>query len=72
MADMGFMPQVQKILFTMRAQHQTMLFSATLDGAVERLVDRYMDDPVYHEVASDEPPSTRWSTGSCTSTTSTR
>jgi len=55
MADMGFMPQVQKILFTMKTAHQTMLFSATLDGAVKRLVERYMDDPVYHEVASDEP-----------------
>jgi superfamily II DNA/RNA helicase len=32
-----------------------MLFSATLDGAVKRLVDRYMDDPVHHEIAADEP-----------------
>ena len=32
-----------------------MLFSATLDGAIKRLVDRYMHDPVYHEVVSDEP-----------------
>ena len=32
-----------------------MLFSATLDGAVKRLVDRYMHDPVLHEVESDEP-----------------
>ena len=55
MADMGFMPQVQKILYTMRSEHQTMLFSATLDGAIKRLVDRYMHDPVYHEVESDEP-----------------
>ncbi len=55
MADMGFMPQVQKILFTMKSQHQTMLFSATLDGAIKRLVDRYMHDPVFHEVFSDEP-----------------
>jgi superfamily II DNA/RNA helicase len=55
MADMGFMPQVQKILYTMRSEHQTMLFSATLDGAIKRLVDRYMSDPVYHEVVSDEP-----------------
>jgi superfamily II DNA/RNA helicase len=55
MADMGFMPQVQKILYTMRSEHQTMLFSATLDGAIKRLVDRYMHDPVYHEVLSDEP-----------------
>ncbi len=55
MADMGFMPQVQKILYRIDSLHQTMLFSATLDGAVKRLVDRYMDDPVFHEVESDEP-----------------
>ena len=32
-----------------------MLFSATLDGAVKALVARYMHDPVFHEVESDEP-----------------
>jgi superfamily II DNA/RNA helicase len=55
MADMGFMPQVQKILYRMTQPHQTMLFSATLDGAVKRLVDRYMDDPTFHAVAETEP-----------------
>ncbi|MGH9049093.1 MAG: DEAD/DEAH box helicase [Acidimicrobiia bacterium] len=55
MADMGFMPQVQKLLHRIESDHQTMLFSATLDGAVKRLVDRYMHDPVHHEVESDEP-----------------
>jgi len=55
MADMGFMPQVQKILIRIEAAHQTMLFSATLDGAVKQLVNRYMHDPVFHEVLSDEP-----------------
>jgi superfamily II DNA/RNA helicase len=55
MADMGFMPQVQKILYRIDSEHQTMLFSATLDGAVKQLVKRYMNDPVYHEVVSDEP-----------------
>ena len=55
MADMGFMPQVQKLLHRIESEHQTMLFSATLDGAIKRLVDRYMHDPVYHEVESDEP-----------------
>ena len=55
MADMGFMPQVQKILYGIESEHQTMLFSATLDGAVKRLVDRYMDDPVSHEVDDAEP-----------------
>jgi superfamily II DNA/RNA helicase len=55
MADMGFMPQVQKILYGVRSKHQTMLFSATLDGQVKRLVDRYMEDAVYHEVEDAEP-----------------
>ncbi|HXY92054.1 MAG TPA: DEAD/DEAH box helicase [Acidimicrobiia bacterium] len=55
MADMGFMPQVQKILYRMQQPHQTMLFSATLDGAVKRLVDRYMHDPAHHEVEESEP-----------------
>jgi superfamily II DNA/RNA helicase len=55
MADMGFMPQVQKILYRIHTDHQTMLFSATLDGAVKRLVDRYMREPVHHEVEEDEP-----------------
>jgi superfamily II DNA/RNA helicase len=32
-----------------------MLFSATLDGAIRRLVARYLRDPVAHEVVSDEP-----------------
>jgi len=55
MADMGFMPQVQKILYRIETAHQTMLFSATLDGAVKRLVDRYMHDVTYHEVEESEP-----------------
>ena len=55
MADMGFMPQVQKILYRIEVPHQTMLFSATLDGAVKRLVDRYMHDVTYHEIADAEP-----------------
>jgi superfamily II DNA/RNA helicase len=54
MADMGFMPQVQKILVRIEGEHQTMLFSATLDGAVKRLVERYLHDPVHHEVESAE------------------
>jgi superfamily II DNA/RNA helicase len=55
MLDMGFLPQVQKILYRLESEPQTMLFSATLDGAIRRLVDRYMRDPVFHEVASREP-----------------
>ncbi|MBV8462782.1 MAG: DEAD/DEAH box helicase [Acidimicrobiales bacterium] len=52
MADMGFMPQVEWVLRRLERDHQTLLFSATLDGAVDRLVSRYMHDPVLHTVAS--------------------
>jgi superfamily II DNA/RNA helicase len=52
MADMGFMPQVEWVLRRLERPHQTLLFSATLDGAVDRLVSRYLADPVLHEVAS--------------------
>jgi superfamily II DNA/RNA helicase len=52
MADMGFMPQVEWVLRRLETAHQTLLFSATLDGAVDRLVQRYLTDPVFHEVAS--------------------
>jgi superfamily II DNA/RNA helicase len=55
MLDMGFSPQVQKILYRITKPHQTMLFSATLDGAIARIVNRYLHDPVSHEVAGDEP-----------------
>jgi superfamily II DNA/RNA helicase len=54
MADMGFLPQVQKILHRVEGEHQTMLFSATLDRGVDRLVARYMHDPLSHEVESSE------------------
>jgi superfamily II DNA/RNA helicase len=54
MADMGFMPQVEWVLRRIEKHpHQTLLFSATLDGAIDRLVKRYLTDPVFHEVASD-------------------
>ncbi len=53
MADMGFMPQVEEILGKTFPDRQTMLFSATLDGDVDRLIKRHMNNPVRHEVASD-------------------
>lgn len=52
MADMGFMPQVEWVLRRLTHEHQTLLFSATLDGAVDRLVNKYLTNPVHHEVAS--------------------
>jgi superfamily II DNA/RNA helicase len=52
MADMGFLPQVEWILRNIDGRHQTLLFSATLDGVVDGLVNRYQTDPARHEVAS--------------------
>jgi len=52
MADMGFLPQVEWILRNVEGEHQTLLFSATLDGVVDSLVQRYQHDPVMHEVES--------------------
>jgi superfamily II DNA/RNA helicase len=52
MADMGFLPQVEWLLRHIDGRHQTLLFSATLDGVVDGLIKRYQHDPVYHEVAS--------------------
>ena len=53
MADMGFLPQVEWVLRHVPDGHQTLLFSATLDGSVGALVDRYQTDPVTKEVVSE-------------------
>jgi superfamily II DNA/RNA helicase len=53
MADMGFLPQVERILQQVEGQPQTLLFSATLDGAIGTLIRKYQDNPVQHEVHSD-------------------
>lgn len=52
MADMGFMPQVRRIMDRVPEAAQVVLFSATLDHQVRELVDRYLRDPVAHEVES--------------------
>jgi len=58
MADMGFMPQVEWILRHTEKDHQTLLFSATLDGMVGALISRYQNDPVTYQVDSLEVPVT--------------
>ena len=56
MADEGFMPQVEWVLRHITREHQTMLFSATLDGQVAQLVKRYLKSP--EEVSIDAPTDT--------------
>jgi len=53
MADMGFMPQVRRIMAQLPQERQTFLYSATLDHQVRELIDRYMKDPVQFEVESE-------------------
>ncbi|CAM5345064.1 MULTISPECIES: DEAD/DEAH box helicase [Streptomyces] len=50
MADMGFMPQVVALLKQVEADGQRMLFSATLDKNIDRLVKMFLADPVVHSV----------------------
>ncbi|MEV7542355.1 DEAD/DEAH box helicase [Streptomyces sp. NPDC089915] len=50
MTDMGFMPQVTALLKQVEAGGQTMLFSATLDKNVDRLVKMFLTDPVAFSV----------------------
>ena len=54
MADMGFMPQVEWLLRRIEVEHQTLLFSATLDGDIDHLVRHYLREPVRHEVVSTQ------------------
>ncbi|HJE58883.1 MAG TPA: DEAD/DEAH box helicase [Nocardiopsis listeri] len=54
MTDMGFMPQVTAILEEAPAGGQCLLFSATLDRNVDRLVRRFLNDPVVHSVDPSE------------------
>ncbi|PZS31224.1 MAG: DEAD/DEAH box helicase [Pseudonocardiales bacterium] len=51
MADLGFLPVVTEILGQTALGGQRLLFSATLDNGVDRLVHRFLTDPATHAVA---------------------
>ncbi|MFC5658307.1 DEAD/DEAH box helicase [Streptomyces nogalater] len=50
MSDLGFLPEVTELLDQVPAGGQRMLFSATMENEIQTLVDRYLKDPVSHEV----------------------
>ncbi len=54
MADMGFLPSVKRLLDKINQQRQMLLFSATLDGAVDVVVRRYLHDPRMFEAAPSD------------------
>jgi superfamily II DNA/RNA helicase len=56
MADLGFLPTVKRLLDRTPKNGQRMLFSATLDGAIDVLVKRYLTNPVVHSVDSASSP----------------
>ncbi|MFA5138680.1 MAG: DEAD/DEAH box helicase [Elusimicrobiota bacterium] len=53
MLDMGFLPDVSRILERVPSNRQTLMFSATVPGEIERLVSRFMRDPVRIQI---DPP----------------
>ncbi|BDX32944.1 putative ATP-dependent RNA helicase [Mycobacterium antarcticum] len=56
MADLGFLPGVTRILAATPAGGQRLLFSATLDNGVDKLVQRFLRQPVTHSVDEIDAP----------------
>ncbi|MEE2524840.1 DEAD/DEAH box helicase [Hyphobacterium sp. HN65] len=51
MLDMGFIPDIERILKTLPARRQTLFFSATMPPEIQSLVDKFMKDPERVEVS---------------------
>jgi superfamily II DNA/RNA helicase len=54
MADLGFLPGVTRIMEATPKRGQRLLFSATLDNGVDKLVRRFLDAPVTHSVDNED------------------
>jgi len=55
MLDIGFRPDIEKILRRCPSERQTLLLSATLPGPVLRLAQRYMREPFHINLSPDTP-----------------
>ncbi|HKY58012.1 MAG TPA: DEAD/DEAH box helicase [Aeromicrobium sp.] len=56
MADLGFLPSVRRLLSKTPRGSQRLLFSATLDRAIDALVKQFLIDPVTHQADSAQSP----------------
>ncbi len=56
MADLGFLPAVRRILGRTPTRSQRLLFSATLDKAIDTLVTQFLHAPVTHQADSARSP----------------
>ena len=56
MADLGFLPGVRRLLRATPSRGQRLLFSATLDAAIDVLVREFLHNPVTHEADSAQSP----------------
>jgi superfamily II DNA/RNA helicase len=56
MADLGFLPDVSRILDATSPSRQSLLYSATLDRGVDRLVANYLNQPVEHRIDDGDLP----------------
>jgi superfamily II DNA/RNA helicase len=54
MLDLGFLPDIEKLLAMTPASRQTMLFSATMPGAIVALARRYMTQPTHIRAMGEE------------------
>ncbi len=55
MFDMGFLPDVRKIVGHLPAKRQTLLFSATMPGEIRSLADDLLCDPVHIQIGNSAP-----------------
>ena len=55
MLDMGFIHDIRRVLSQMPARRQTLMFSATMPGAISKLADTILDKPVQVRVATESP-----------------
>lgn len=56
MLDMGFIPDIERIVGLLPRKRQTLFFSATMPKEIRRLADAFLDDPV--EIAVSRPSTT--------------